>query len=287
MNDTFAAKVYPTILYTLGLLDRIQSGRGPEPKANEEKPRLKQYLGQLDSRGSDQREFELAKAALTYWIDELLVNSRWSQANEWKNNTLERELYDARDRAWEFFEKAKAARSTGQANALETFYLCVALGFQGIYRDGEVRPAAGTNPPASPPPQVQAAPRKPLPTSDQVTWFNEKSGDSGRGDEQTWGFGDVQLPEPKSTPSAPPPPPVAPQPRSMGNTDLPKTLQEWSAPVYAQIAPGGLRSFVPNAAPDSQRDARPLGGWLAFKRSINLVILMGGISLILAIWGIL
>lgn len=287
MNDTFAAKVYPTILYTLGLLDRIQSGRGPEPAVRDEKPRLKQYLGQLDSRGADQREFELAKAALTYWIDELLVNSRWSQANEWKNNTLERELYDARDRAWEFFEKAKAARSTGQANALETFYLCVALGFQGIYRDGEVRPAVekGNVPPPSP--QIPPAPRAPSVGSDQMTWFSEKPGEPRRGEEQTWGFGDVNPPEPKPASAAPPPPPAPPKARSLGNADLPRTLQEWAAPVHAQIAPGGLRSFVPNAAPDSQRDARPLGGWLAFKRSINLVMLMGGISLILAIWGIL
>lgn len=138
MNDAFAAKVYPTILYVLDLVDRIRSRRGGEPTPQEEFPRLKQYIGQLDSRGTDQRDFELAKAALVYWIDEMLVNSDWSYASYWKDNTLERELYDSRDRAWEFFEKAKTARTLSRPDALETYYLCVALGFLGIYRGGEV-----------------------------------------------------------------------------------------------------------------------------------------------------
>jgi hypothetical protein len=63
-------------------------------------------------------------------------------------------------------------------------------------------------------------------------------------------------------------------------------LQEWAAPVYAQIAPGGLRGFVPAAAAESQRDARPLSGKTSFQRSLNLAIALGAVAVVLAIWGI-
>lgn len=281
MTDAFASKVYPLILYVLGLLDRIQQRRGPEPTPKEELPRLKQYLGQLDSRGNDQKDFELARSALVYWIDELLVNSSWRHANEWKNHTLERELLDSRDRAWEFFEKAKAARALARPDALETFYLCVALGFLGIYRSGESRATAFPSPlpPAPPAPKpAQPAPGR----GPQVSWFEGEQAPVVR--EQTWGL-----------PAAAPPGKARPGPSlgdavtrpvevplhepSHGAHDLPPSLEDWAKPVFAQIAPGVVRAFAPSVASDSQRDARPLVGQRTLQRSAIMLFWMGLVTL--------
>ena len=286
MNDAFATRVYPTILYVLDLLDRIRDRRRGEPTPQEELPRLKQYIGQLDSRGSDERDFELAKKALVYWIDEVLVNSDWSYAKQWKDSTLERELYDTRDRAWQFFDEAKVARTLSRPDSLETFYLCVALGFQGIYREGEMGPSAR-------PGSADRGPAPPRPARgsrhESVSWFG---GDSGMAtDEATWGL-------PSAKPPTRPPgpaddmidesvldrPPVPGRGPAGATRDLPPTLEEWAGPVYAQIAPGRLRPFEASGAPESQRDARPLRGWQTLKRSLTTLAWMSVIVLALLAW---
>lgn len=273
MNDRLAARVYPTILYVLDLVDRI-NGRKPggPPDPREEFPRLKQYLGQLDS-GRATREDELAKAALIYWIDEVLVNSTWSHANYWKDHTLEREFYDARDRAWEFYEKAKLARTLSPPDALETFYLCVALGFLGVYRDGESRAAADRAKAAPPPPKPAAAPapRKPM-----DSWF----GDTPSSGEDPWDLPAAS--EPAAPAKADPPPSddlidesVFDAPKVTpkgGGVDLPRTLGEWAGPVFAQVVPGKQRPFTPVSVSDSQREARPLTGWASCQRSIIALV---------------
>ena len=277
MNDRLAGRVYPTILYVLELVDRIHGRRpGGMPDPKEEFPRLKQYLGQLDA-GRATREDELTKAALVYWIDEVLVNSPWPHANYWKDHTLEREFFDSRDRAWEFFEKAKTARTMSPPDALEAYYLCVAMGFKGIYRDGEVRPA--TKPPAAKPapprPSAPAAPRK---TMD--SWFGDASTDDN------W-----DLPETEEKPLPTPPDDMIDEsvfaaPKGslqQGGLDLPPTLTEWASPVFAQIAPGRQRGFMPETAADSPREARPLAGWAACQRSIVALVWTLLVTLVLIV----
>jgi len=56
----------------------------------------------------------------------------------WKNNVLEQELFSTRDRFHQFYERAKEAHSAGYRNALEVYYLCVVLGFRGLYADSWV-----------------------------------------------------------------------------------------------------------------------------------------------------
>lgn len=285
MNDRLAGRVYPTILYVLDLLDRIYGRKpGGQPDPREEFPKLKQYLGQLDA-GRATREDELAKAALIYWIDEVLVNSPWPHANFWKDHTLEREFFDSRDRAWEFYEKAKVARTLSPPDALETYYLGVALGFLGIYRDGESRsvparpskPAARESKPAAPPPPAS---RKPM-----DSWF----GDPASTQEDGWDL------LPREEPNDVPPPPAddlidesvfdAPKgvPKQSPGVDLPASLSEWAGPVFAQIAPGRQRQFAPASPSDSQREARPLGGWAACQRSLIALVWTIALTVILGI----
>jgi type VI secretion system protein ImpK len=261
MNDRLANRVYPTILYVLDLLDRI-NGRKPGgvPDPNVERPKLKQYVGQLDS-GKSTREDELAKAALVYWIDEVLINAPWPHQKFWENHTLEFEYFNTLDAAYLFYEQAKTAKSLSPADALETFYICVALGFLGVYRGRDV---VRKQP-------LRAAAPKPLPAPPPPRSMGDSWPVTSPGLDDSWDK--VPLPpKPQEIPqealsedSMFAPPAGGPQ---HGMMDLPDTLEGWAAPVYAQIAPGRQRPFQPNTAPDSQRDARPLSGWAACQRAM-------------------
>ena len=80
---------------------------------------------------------ELAERALVYWADEVLINSGWEHAETWRKvGLLEMTFYNATVAGHEFFVLAEQARARSR-DALETFFLCLALGFQGRYaRDG-------------------------------------------------------------------------------------------------------------------------------------------------------
>jgi type VI secretion system protein ImpK len=86
---------------------------------------------------------------LTCWIDELfIVYSPW--AERWKPLILEQALFGTRVRAEKFWEQAEIvlrrpgaprALSPPGPDALETFFLCIVLGFRGTHREdaGKIR----------------------------------------------------------------------------------------------------------------------------------------------------
>jgi len=124
----------PPLLFVLDTLDQIESSGGAAPRLEDVRVQIRHWLGQFDVRGPDAEQFELARKALVFWCDELLINSPWAFASEWRNDPLEREIYGTRNRAWKFFECASFARGLARSDALEVFALCVANGFQGVYR---------------------------------------------------------------------------------------------------------------------------------------------------------
>ena len=69
------------------------------------------------------------------WIDEVLIDAPWDGRSWWKENALEVEIFNTRLRNEQFYLKASEASSLPQKDALETFYVCVVLGFRGLYRD--------------------------------------------------------------------------------------------------------------------------------------------------------
>src|SRR5262249_38423408 len=72
--------------------------------------------------------------ALTCWLDEMsIMDSPWE--SKWNSQKLETTLYGTNDRAWLFWEQAKKAETRPGGDALEAFFLCVMLGFQGQMRD--------------------------------------------------------------------------------------------------------------------------------------------------------
>ena len=138
MTDAFANLVGPVFQHVVDLQDRLNAGESPTLQA--ERDRILAVLGDAERKAgasSSQlaHDFELARRALVYWIDEVLINSGWDHATEWRQHILEWDIYQERLRADRFYELAHEAETLADTDPLETFFLCVALGFRGRYVD--------------------------------------------------------------------------------------------------------------------------------------------------------
>lgn len=133
MTPKHSLAVDPLLLHVLDLLDRIESG--DEPDANDEQIRIRALIDQGEAIVGAGREWELSRYALVSWIDEVLVDSSWAGGEWWGNNVLEVEFYNTRLCNEQFFINAKEASTLTRRDALEVYYICVILGFRGLYRD--------------------------------------------------------------------------------------------------------------------------------------------------------
>jgi type VI secretion system protein ImpK len=137
MTDPFANLVSPVFQYVIDLQQHLEQGQGPalEP----EREQILALLAEADQKAATSsqlaHDYELARHALVYWIDEVLINSPWKHALEWRQRILEWDLFQERLRADRFYEKAQEAEALAGTDPLETYYLCVALGFRGRYVD--------------------------------------------------------------------------------------------------------------------------------------------------------
>jgi type VI secretion system protein ImpK len=153
MRRKIANLVYPVLSYGLRLKERVE--RGEPVDFDTEQTLLKGLL--LDAReagrwadfggeGGPVRDVHLAREgdvrgnaadtflgvryALVCWLDELFtLDSPWQA--RWNERKLEMELYGTNDRAWKFWDQAGRADTRRGSDALEVFFLCVALGFRG------------------------------------------------------------------------------------------------------------------------------------------------------------
>jgi type VI secretion system protein ImpK len=137
MTDQFAGIVSPVFQHLIELQSLLEQGENPALEPQREQ--MIELLAEADqkARGSSQiaHDYELARHALVYWIDEVLINSPWRYAMEWRQRILEWDLYQERLRADRFYEKAQEAEALASTDPLEVFYLCVALGFRGRHAD--------------------------------------------------------------------------------------------------------------------------------------------------------
>jgi type VI secretion system protein ImpK len=137
MTDAFTDVVAPVIEGVIGFQEGLL--RGKHPTLEEQKRELIDLLNRAEDKAGRTsaelaRDFELAKRALVYWIDEVLISSTWTHAHEWTNHILEFSLYKESAAAIRFYEKAAEAEKRDSTNPLETFFVCVALGFRGDLR---------------------------------------------------------------------------------------------------------------------------------------------------------
>lgn len=136
MTPRFSLAVDPIFKYVLNLLDAIH--RDEHPAALEQRLAIRGQLEHAEAILGKRREWELARYAIVSWIDEMLVDSHWHGSEWWSNNVLEVELFNTRLCFEQFYIRAKQASTLAQRDALEVFYLCMMLGFRGLYRDPQI-----------------------------------------------------------------------------------------------------------------------------------------------------
>src|SRR5688572_30825727 len=125
MSPKFAQAVDPVFLHVLALLERISQDEEVSPQ--EERLAIRALLDQAQALVGADREWELAKYALTSWIDEMLVETPWNGRDWWSNNVLEVELFNSRLCNEQFYLWGQEASSSARRDALEVYYVCVVL----------------------------------------------------------------------------------------------------------------------------------------------------------------
>jgi type VI secretion system protein ImpK len=137
MTDAFASLISPVFQIVIDLQARLEQGENPAMAPVREQIIVVLDEAERKAAVSAQlaHDFRLAKHALVYWIDEILINSPWKHAMEWRQHILEWDLFQERLRADRFYEMAHEAEVLANTDPLETFYLCVALGFRGRHVD--------------------------------------------------------------------------------------------------------------------------------------------------------
>jgi type VI secretion system protein ImpK len=141
MSPQFAGIVDPIFLKVIALMERVDRGDVASPEM--ERQTLETTIRESDAQASDAAAWTLAKYALASWIDDMMISANWKGRDWWESNSLEFALFKSRDRATKFFVKAKEAAELTRRDALETFYLCVILGFRGLYKLSEAQVIAG------------------------------------------------------------------------------------------------------------------------------------------------
>jgi type VI secretion system protein ImpK len=134
MSPDFARVVDPIFLHVIGLLDRIERNQAPE--ATLARAGIEYRLNQAEQAiGHGHEQWKLAKYALVAWIDELLIDAPWEGRGYWKEHSLEMKLFKGATAHETFYLRAEEAKGQATRDALEVFYVCVVLGFRGVYRN--------------------------------------------------------------------------------------------------------------------------------------------------------
>jgi type VI secretion system protein ImpK len=156
MHQDIANLVYPIVAHGVRLRERLERGDALDfddeqgslkrlLRSGDEARRWSEFGGDEDEsdkfesrRGTDSKKtpdhFYGIRYGLVCWLDELFIlDSSWKQ--KWNERKLEVSLYGSNDRAWRFWEQARATENRPTSDALEAYFLCVMLGFRGELRE--------------------------------------------------------------------------------------------------------------------------------------------------------
>jgi len=88
------------------------------------------------SLGIDNEKIRQAKFALVAFLDETIISSNWLRKDEWLSEPLQIKLFDTFNAGEEFFTNLHNLRQRASSNkdVLEVYYLCLTLGFKGMYQ---------------------------------------------------------------------------------------------------------------------------------------------------------
>jgi type VI secretion system protein ImpK len=101
---------------------------------------LRQQEAEADGLGILKQDFQDARFAVVAWTDERVLNNRaWEHYSRWRALPLQFELYQTRNAGEEFFERLERLRAD-QQEIREVYYVCLGLGFRGMYGHPEDEP---------------------------------------------------------------------------------------------------------------------------------------------------
>jgi len=139
MDRTLATAVSPVIETTLKILEDIRSrpsdwdvGQVQDAQIRIQKAMEK---AQRQLQPKDDISWRRIQYALVAWIDEQCISLPWQGSDWWKNNSLEVATFRTKNSHNDFYVHAEEAVRKNDVNAIEIFFLCVVLGFRGIYID--------------------------------------------------------------------------------------------------------------------------------------------------------
>lgn len=108
------------------------------PQAPELRQRIAALLDQMAihgaERGLTRDDIEDARYAVVALLDEQLLHSSWSGKLDWMLEPLQLTYYNENTAGEGFFKRLAAIESRPErVHVLQVYYLCLALGFQGMY----------------------------------------------------------------------------------------------------------------------------------------------------------
>jgi type VI secretion system protein ImpK len=77
-------------------------------------------------------DYDAARFAVCAWIDEVIMNSPWTNRQQWQMELLQRVHFQTTNAGELFYERLNAL-GLHQKDAREVYYLCLAMGFTGRY----------------------------------------------------------------------------------------------------------------------------------------------------------
>jgi type VI secretion system protein ImpK len=98
--------------------------------------RVKEFETAAQTSGVPQQKVIAARYVLCTFIDEVAAATPWGGSGAWAEHNLLQEFHDERDGGEKAFKLLERLGEDVAANAdvLELFYVCIALGFEGRYR---------------------------------------------------------------------------------------------------------------------------------------------------------
>lgn len=102
--------------------------------------RIEASFNQLEKEGYSQQlkgdQIADTRYAVAAYIDELVLLSDWSGRDDWRGEPLQLKFFGEHLAGEGFFKRLSDIRQKGQEylNVLEIYYVCLQLGFQGMYR---------------------------------------------------------------------------------------------------------------------------------------------------------
>jgi type VI secretion system protein ImpK len=145
MSPQFAQHFDPIFVRVLQVIETVDAGGQPSAQQiqrllNDQLRRAERELSRLSGEAWD-----LAKFAVASWIDETFIRlEQWDEHRWWSTNSLTWQHYKSAEYHTDFFVRAQDAADIADGDdALEVFYICVMLGFRGLYGDGAEQDTEG------------------------------------------------------------------------------------------------------------------------------------------------